>query len=226
MKRILSAFISLVLLIMFAMATTNSAKERHFVPANVRTAGKIPYPASSVDAGFVTLSIHLDEAGQLTSVNILRDLPSVSALAIAAVRSWTYSAATLDGKPVPSTFTINILFDPGFLGADNIPLQPPSQVYPIPNKDPAYAPAQLNTATFAPYPTNTKAQGSVVLNVTIGATGNVTKVVTLNDVPPLTASAIGALKNWTFSAASYEGTAVESHMVVAVVFRSPSASVL
>lgn len=91
MKRILLTFISLLLLMMFALAT------------NVRTAGKIPYPASSVDAGFVTLSINLDETGQLTSVNILRDLPSVSALAIAAVRSWTYSAATLDGKPVAST---------------------------------------------------------------------------------------------------------------------------
>ncbi|HEY1471100.1 MAG TPA: TonB family protein [Candidatus Acidoferrum sp.] len=222
MKRILITFISLVLLIVFAMATTNSAKERHFVPANVRTAGKIPYPASSVDAGFVTLSINLDETGQLTSVNILRDLPSVSALAIAAVRSWTYSAATLDGKPVASTFTINILFDPGFLGADSIPLQPPSQDYPVQKKDPAYFPAQLNTATFAPYPTNTKAQGAVVLNLTIGTTGKITKVVTLNDVPPLTASVMGVLKNWSFSAASYEGAAIESQMVVAVVFR-PSA---
>jgi TonB family protein len=223
MKRILITFISLLLLMMFAMATTNAATERHFVPAKIRAAGKIPYPASSVDAGFVTLSINLDETGQVTSVDILRDLPSVSALAIAAVRSWTYSGATLNGKPVASTFTINILFDPGFLGADNIPLQPPSQIYPVPKKDPAYFPAQLNTATFAPYPANTKAQDSVVLNLTIGTTGNVTKVITLNDVPPLTASAIGALKNWSFSAASYEGAAIESQMVVAVVFRPPSA---
>jgi len=225
MKRNLSTSISLLLLTMFAMVTTNAAKERHFVPANVRTAGKIPYPPSSVDAGFVTLSINLDEAGQLTSVNVLRDLPSMSALAIAAVRSWTYSAAMLDGKPVASTFTINILFDPGFLGADNIPLQPPSQDYPVPKKNPAYFPAQLNTATFAPYPANTNAHGAVVLNLTIGTKGNIARVVTLNDVPPLTASAIGALKNWSFSAASYEGTAIESQIVVAVVFRNPSAGI-
>lgn len=68
----------LLLLTIFASTTartTAAAKERHFVSANVRLAGKIPYPASSVDAGFVTLSVNLDETGKLTSVDILRDLP-------------------------------------------------------------------------------------------------------------------------------------------------------
>jgi hypothetical protein len=77
------------------------------------------------------------------------------------VRSWTYTPATLDGKPVASTLTINIVYDPGSLGADNIPLPPPSQVQPISTKDPAFFPAQLNTATFAPYPAKAKAQGEV-----------------------------------------------------------------
>ena len=158
MRRILDTCAMLLLLTIFASTTarTTAAKERHFVSANMRLAGKIPYPRSRVDAGFVTLSVNLDETGKLTSVDILQDLLSVSRLAIAAVRSWTYSAATLDGKPVASTFTINILFDPGFLGADNIPLQPPSQVSAISKKDPAYFPAQPNTVTFAPYPASTR----------------------------------------------------------------------
>jgi TonB family protein len=131
--------------------------------------------------------------------------------------------ATLDGKPVASALTINIVYDPAFLGADNIPMPPPTQAQPISTKDPAFFPAQLNTATFAPYPAKSKAQGAVVLNVTLDTKGNNAKVVTLRSVPPLTTSATGALKKWNFSAATYEGKPIQSHMVVVFVFRSPSA---
>ncbi len=226
-KRILNVSNGVLLLTMLvaAWALTSEAKEpAHFVPASVRTAGDIPYPASSLDAGVVTLSVDLDKTGRVIAVTILRDISSVSGPAAAAVRSWTYTPATRHGKPVPSTLTINIVYDPGFLGADNIPLPPPSQVQPISTKDPALFPPQLNTATFAPYPAKAKAQGAVVLNVTLDTNGNAAQVATLRDVPPLTASATGALKNWNFSAATYEGNPIQSHMVVAFVFRSPSAA--
>ena len=225
-KRILNVSNGVLLLTMLvaAWALTSEAKEpAHFVPASVSTAGDIPYPASSLDAGVVTLSVDLDKIGRVIAVTILRDISSVSGPAAAAVRSWTYTPATRDGKPMPSTLTINIVYDPGFLGADNIPLPPPSQVQPISTKDPAFFPPQLNTATFAPYPAKAKAQGAVVLNVTLDTKGNAAKVAPLRDIPPLTASATGALKNWNFSAATYEGKPIQCHMVVAFVFRSPSA---
>jgi len=225
MKRIFSVFTSvLLMLVTAAWVTRCEAKEpAHFVAANVSKAGNIPYPASSLDAGVVTLSVGLDETGQVTGVMILRDIPSVSGPAVAAVRSWTYAPATLDGKPVISTLTISIVYDPGFLGADNIPLPPAAQTQPISTKDPAFFPPQLNTASFAPYPAKAKAQGAVVLNVTLDANGNAAKIATLRDVPPLTTSATGALKKWNFSAATYEGKPIPSHMVVAFLFRAPSA---
>jgi outer membrane biosynthesis protein TonB len=226
MKRILTVSTGVLLMTIVIAAwplTTAAKKPAHFVPANVSKAGDIPYPASSLDAGVVTLSVDLDKTGQVTGVGILRDIPSVSGPAAAAVRNWTYSPATLDGKPVESTLTINIVYDPGMLGADNIPLPPPSQVTPVSKKGPAYLPAQLNTATFAPYPAQATAQGAVVLNVSLDANGNAAKVATLRDVPQLTAAASGALSNWNFSAATYDGKPIPSNMVVAIVFRSPSA---
>ncbi len=225
MKRIFNLFTS-VLLAMLVVACTMKCEAKepaHFVPANLRKAGNIPYPTSSLDAGVVTLSVELDKTGQVTGVGILRDISSVSAQAAAAVRSWMYSPATLDGKPVASTLMINIVYNPGFLGADNIPLPPPAQVQPISTKDPAFLPPQLNTANFAPYPAKAKTQGAVVLDVQLDTNGNTAKVATLRDVPPLTGSAIGALRNWNFSAATYDGKPIQSHMVVAFVFRSPSA---
>jgi TonB family protein len=228
MKRTLNVFTGVLLLSIFAAAwapTCQAQKPVHFVPANVTKAGDIPYPANSLDAGVVTLSVYIEKTGQVLGVTILRDIPSVSGPAAAAVRSWTYTPATLDGKPVQSTLTINIEYDPGFLGADNIPLPPPSQVQPISTNDTPFYPPVLNSATFAPYPAKAKAQGAVVLNVTLDANGNASRVVTLRDVPPLTASATAALKNWNFSAATYDGNPIQSHMAVAFVFRSPSASI-
>lgn len=225
MKRIFNLSTS-VLLAMLVVACTMKCEAKepaHFVPANLSKAGDIPYPTSSLDAGVVTLSVELDKTGQVTSVGILRNISSVSAQAAAAVRSWMYSPATLDGKPVASTLTINIVYNPGFLGADNIPLPPPAQVQSISTKDPAFLPPQLNTANFAPYPAKAKTQGAVVLDVQLDTNGNAAKITTLRDVPPLTASAIGALRNWNFSAATYDGKPIQSHMVVAFVFRSPSA---
>jgi outer membrane biosynthesis protein TonB len=225
MNRILRLSISLSLLAAAWAVPAPAKKPAHFVPASISTAGDIPYPATSLDAGVVTLSIALNNSGQVTAVNILRDIPSVSSLATAAVRSWTYTPATLDGKPVASSLTINLVYDPGFLGADNIPLPPPGQVQPISKKDPPFAPPQLTTATFAPYPANAKAQGAVVFNVTLDASGNAANVTTLRDVPPLTTSASQALKNWNFTAATYDAKPIPSHMVVAFVFRAPSAPV-
>jgi TonB family protein len=221
--RSLSAAPLLLTMLVLGLPLESQAKDKHFVPANVSQAGNIPYPTSSLEAGVVTLSVDLDNTGQVIGVEILRDISSVSGPAIAAVRSWTYTPATLDGKPVPSSLTINIVYDPGFLGADNIPLQPPSQTQPISKKDPAFSPPVLNTATFAPYPAKAKAQGAVVMNITLDTNGNASRIATLRDVPPLTASATGALKKWNFTAATYDGTAIPSHMVVAFVFRSHSA---
>ena len=230
MKHLFSSPLTLFLLpiIVLALGTTNAAKEPpHFVPPNVLKVGPLPYPGSSLDAGVVTLSINLDDAGQIANVEILRDLSSVSGLAISAVHSWTFSPATLEGKPVPSTLVINIVYDPGFLGADNIPLPPPSQTQPITKKDklPPYLPAQINTASFAPYPANAKKQDTVSFNVSINAVGNVSNVDTLRDVPPLTATALRAIKKWSFLAATYDGNPIPSTMVVAIVFHSPNAPI-
>ena len=228
MKRTLNVFTGVLLLTIFVASwalTTGAKKPAHFVPASVTKAGDIPYPANSLDAGVVTLSVYIEKTGKVLGVTILRDIPSVTRPAAAAVRSWTYTPATLDGKPVQSTLTINIEYDPGFLGADNIPLPPPSQVQPISKDDPPFYPPVLNSATFAPYPAKAKAQGAVVLNVTLDTNGNASQVVTLRDVPPLTASATAALKNWNFTAATYDGNPIQSHMAVAFVFRSPSAPI-
>jgi hypothetical protein len=79
MKRAFNVSTSVLpMMLAAAWAITSEAKEpAHFVAANVSKAGNIPYPASSLDAGVVTLSVDLDKTGQVTGVRILRDISSV-----------------------------------------------------------------------------------------------------------------------------------------------------
>ena len=55
--------------------------------------------------------------------------------------------------------------------------------------------------------------------------GNAANIAIQRDVPPLTASTTVASKNWNFSAATYAGKPIRSHVVVAFVFRPSSARI-
>jgi outer membrane biosynthesis protein TonB len=195
---------------------------QHFTPPDILTASDIPYPATTVAAGVVTLAVNLDATGQIMNVQTLRDIPTVTTQATLAVQNWTYAPASLNGKNVPSTLIVNIVFDPAFLESNNIPLGPPESFQPPNPKATSYTPPQLFTATFPPYPTNGLGSGAVVLDVAVNRQGKIAHVATVRDVPTLTAAAAAALQHWSFSAAIYGNTPLASKVVVAMVFRNPA----
>jgi hypothetical protein len=195
---------------------------QHFIPPDILTASDIPYPATTVAAGVVTLAVNLDATGQIMNVQTLRDIPTVTTQATIALQNWTYAPATLNGKHVPSTLIVNIVFDPAFLESNNIPLGPPESFQPPNPKATPYTPPQLSTATFPPYPSNGQTSGAVVLDVAVNTQGKIAHVATVRDVPTLTAAAVAALQNWSFSAAIYGNTPTASKVVVAMVFRNPA----
>lgn len=85
-----------------------------------------------------------------------------------------------------------------------------------------YIPARVASATYATYPPNSTAFGTVVLDVRIGSGGDVKRVNVVHGVAALTGSAITAVKTWGFSPAKRNGKAVDSRTVVAIVFPSPA----
>jgi outer membrane biosynthesis protein TonB len=195
---------------------------QHFTPPDILTASDIPYPATTAAAGVVTLAVNLDATGQIMNIQTLRDIPTLTTQATIALQNWSYAAASLNGKRVPSTLIVNIVFDPAFLDSNNIPLGPPESFQPPdPNATP-YTPPQLLTATFPPYPANGQTSGAVVLDVTVSSQGKIAQVTTVLDVPTLTGAAAAGLKNWNFSAAIYGKTPIASKVVVAMVFRNPA----
>ena len=195
---------------------------QHFTPPDILTASDIPFPATTVASGVVTLAVNLDSTGQIMNIQTLRDIPTLTTQATITLQNWTYAPAKLNGKPVPSTLIVNIVFDPAFLESNNIPLGPPESFQPPNAKATPYTPPQLLTATFPPYPTNGLGSGAVVLDVTINSQGKIAHVAPVLDVPTLTAAAAAALQNWSFSAAIYGNTPLTSKVVVAMVFRNPA----
>jgi Gram-negative bacterial TonB protein C-terminal len=209
--------------LVLGMATPAPAKHpQHFTPPDILTVSDIPYPATTVAAGVVTLAVNLDTTGQIMNIQTLRDIPTVTTQATIALQNWTYAPASLNGKPVSSTLIVNIVFDPAFLDSNNIPLGPPESFQPPNPKATPYTPPQLFAATFLPYPTNGQTSGAVVLDVAINSQGKIAHVATVRDVPTLTVAAAAALQNWSFSAAIYGNTPVASKVVVAMVFRNPA----
>jgi len=225
MRQILSvaAWPLLAAVLVLGMARPAPANHpQHFIPPDILTATDIPYPATTVAAGVVTLAVNLDGTGQITNVQTLRDIPTVTTQATIALQNWTYAPATLNGRHVPSTLIVNVVFDPAFLENNNIPLGPPESFQPTNPKATPYTPPQLFTATFPPYPANGRGSGAVVLDVAVNSQGKIAHVATVRDVPTLTAAAAAALQNWSFSAAIYGNTPLASKVVVAMVFRNPA----
>jgi outer membrane biosynthesis protein TonB len=225
MEQTLRVTASLLLTSVLVLGMARPAPAKHpqnFTPPDILTASDIPYPATTVAAGVVTLAINLDATGQIMNVQTLRDIPTVTTQATLALQNWSYAPATLNGKHVPSTLIVNIVFDPAFLENNNIPLGPPESFQPPNPKATPYTPPQLFTATFPPYPTGGQTSGAVVLDVTVSSQGKIAHVATVRDVPTLTAAAAAALQNWSFSAAIYGNTPLASKVVVAMVFRNPA----
>jgi outer membrane biosynthesis protein TonB len=207
------------LFVLSVAAPADAQRPRGFVPADAVYASDIPYAAAAAAAGVVTLAVNLDDGGKIINVQVLRDIPELTSAALVAVHSWTYTGASLDGKHIPSTLLVNVVFDPAYLQLKNIPLAP-AEAFQAPDpKAPPFAPPQLLAATYSPYPSDASVGGAVVLDAYVGSGGGISKVTVIRAVPMLTAAALGALKSWKFAAAVYGNAPVAAKVVVAMVFR-------
>src|SRR6202050_823741 len=127
MRRALKIAVSAVLIshcVLMAAAPVVSHRAQAFIPPDVLYSSDIPYSAATAAAGVVTLAVNLDDGGNIINVQVLRGIPELTSAALGAVHGWSYAAASLDGKHIPSTLLVNVVFDPAYLQLKNIPLAP------------------------------------------------------------------------------------------------------
>jgi outer membrane biosynthesis protein TonB len=192
-----------------------------FVAPRIVSAGEIQYPMNSNSPGIVTLQVNLDGSANIQSLKVVRDTPPLTSVAQTAVQGWSFAAAAENGNGVPSSIRVTVVFNPFNPAGVGVPgpgLQPSGNGGSAP-----YIPAQLTSASYATYPPNTVANGSVVLDIKIGSGGGIKKVSVVHGVAALTGTAITSVKTWSFSPATRNGKAVDSHTGVVFVFPSPAA---
>jgi TonB family protein len=194
--------------------------------ATVLRAGGIQFPANSSVAGLVTLRVRVNGTGAVQEVANVGDLPPLTAAAKEGVKNWTFAAAMKGGSPVEGELRIYVVFNP-FNPADvSIPTPPPAPVQaPSGAKDEeVFRPAEAQKATYAVYPANTVASGTVALDVRVGADGSLAGVKVLGGEAgiPLSGAATRAIRGWAFAPGSYSGKAAATRVVVAFVFASPA----
>jgi Gram-negative bacterial TonB protein C-terminal len=150
----------------FAILTAWSTRASgpQFVPPRIATASDIPYPLNTATPGIVTLLLNLDATGKVANVQVLRDVPPLTTAAQTAVQTWTFTSATRDGSPVPSTLSVNVVFkpfNPGGVAIEGlaVPLPQPTSA---PEAAP-FTPPQITSGSYAIYPVNSVASGTVVL---------------------------------------------------------------
>ena len=83
-----------------------------------------------------------------------------------------------------------------------------------------FRPVEAVSTVDAVYPPNSIGQGTVMLEVTVGADGEVEDVKVLRDVPSLTVEAQRAAKQWRFRPATLNGKPVRATTHVGFNFRT------
>ena len=192
-----------------------------FVAPGISGAANIAYPTNVATPGIVTLMLNLNSSGSVQNQEVLRDLPPLTSVASAAVKTWSFTPASLDGQPVPSVLPVSVVFNPfnpAGVGYSSLTI---SISQATPGTATGYMPPQITAASYATYPVGSVATGAVVLDVAVASSGKVAKVHVVRGVQGLTPQATKAIKSWSFSPATYGGVPIDSHMVIAFVFPSP-----
>jgi TonB family protein len=199
---------------------SGAGKLPQYVPPDILSASNIPYPVDTLAVGAVSLLLNLDSSAQIQNVQILRDFPSLTSSVQNVVTTWTFRPAALKGNPVASEISLTVIFNifnpAGGAASRSLVLAPAQSTSPDASQ---FTPPQLAQASFANYPAASVAQGTVVLDVTIGRAGQPKQIRVVNDVPTLTQQAISAVKTWGFNAATIHGQPIPAQMVIAFVFQ-------
>src|SRR3977135_1811076 len=94
-------------------------------PPNIKVAGRdVPAPKrtrfispvfpleaqAAGQRGIVIIELVIDEAGKVSTADVLRSVPPFDDAALTAARQWEYEVTKVDGKPVPVRLTVPITF--------------------------------------------------------------------------------------------------------------------
>lgn len=128
-------------------------------------------------------------------------------------------AGTIHGKPAAAWLPVYIVFNP--YNPAGTPAVGGGLKSPSPGSPNGWSavPPQVRRASYAMYPANTVATGTVVLSVSINKWGHATDIKAVHGVQPLTDAAVEVVKQWGFQPAKSGAASVAGRICVAFVFQ-------
>jgi len=207
-----------LVIFLLASCAIQSLAQAPFKPAEVISAGDIPYPIQSIADGVVVLDVSLDEKGAITGSTVVRDIPSLTSEATSSVQSWKFSPASMRGKPEQSLIRVAVVFRPRAYFAAGPAFTPILSEGESNRVGQTYIPPGIVSVSYPQYPINAAAPGTVVVQVTVGGSSAIQRVKVVRDLPPFTKFALSAVNKWRFQTATLDGKPMTSSLAIAFVF--------
>jgi TonB family protein len=159
--------------------------------------------------GTVWLKGMIGVDGRAHDLQVVSGPRALVGAAEAAVRKWTFSPATFDGKPraVPWQFHLNFRMDEITEAPRNIALRRESMTV-VHKAAPEY-PAEAERKGI---------HGDVVLNALVGKDGRVKSVEKISGNPILAKAAMAAVRRWVYRPMLIHGEPVDVHLMVTISF--------
>jgi TonB family protein len=195
---------------------TGEALLRHWTPP--------VYPPDALKerlGGAVTVRMVVDEKGNVASARILDATdPRLGGAALAAAKTWVFTPALDEGKPVPVSMDAPVYFSPATAGRK-------AGLVPSPDQTPQASPrtpAKVGSSEPAEYPDgllDRKLSGAVFLTCTVSPQGRaVGSRVIVSSHPDFVLPALKALDRWQFVPAMQGDLPVQADLDVKMTFGS------
>ena len=166
-------------------------------PSNVKVAGRdVPAPKRTrfvspvfpVEAqaagqrGIVIIELVIDEAGKVSTADVLRSVPPFDEAALTAARQWEYEITKVDGRPVPVRLTVPITF-----------------ALKLPDMTREAGIPELRQGASPGFPIGAKGPAKVVADVTLQPDGTVAEAAIKEGDSPYAEAMLLTLRTWRFA---------------------------
>jgi TonB family protein len=205
-------------------AAPSEGGDVHFRPAEVERVADIVKPVAILAYGNVVLDVLISETGEVENVEVRRDVPSLTDVAIRSVRTWTFQPAQANGQSVASRMTVAVSFNAerNRSGGVDLPLPPLIHQTDEERIQSSLQPPEVTGATLPPFPYGALENGTVILRAIVNEEGKAGQTTVLRHSAPFEPTALDAVTGWRFIPATLNGAPIDAPVVMAFVFTQPN----
>jgi hypothetical protein len=189
------------------------AQPKGFSPPTPLSLVASAYPSQSLFGGEVMLDALIDSRGRLLEARVVHGPSVLLEEVLSTVPTWSFFPARLDGIAVAARIGVTFQFS----GPNAFGQKTSVHNYDEPLPASADRPA-LPTITVEP--TNSMADGSVILYDVVGRQGQLTSVQIVCDSESLSSAVVATASDWRFVPGRRAGTDTDSAAIVVVAFRN------